>query len=263
MADAECTTDIGRMPEDVRLMILSHLDFRTKLRAMLVCRGLNNVVRGDNFWKSAQTARSTYTEALEQRSAQDTEEVHGFFWGVVKLILTALLSLVLLGGLGLYCLYYGTIYEGRPCDYPLADVMRTYGKIALMMWGGLLLMQCVVQHQTIINMVPRCFKRSRNQEFFDFESGEVIQEPDYSYNIDWAQPRARIILFVLIGMYVLFVWFVALVGLWNLIHIYYYVIYSEDCDAELYDAAWFFAMLPLYLYGFICILQSCIFGFIF
>jgi len=249
-----------RLPDDVRLMIVSHLSFTQKLTAMETCRAMCAVTNEGEVGQHLKRVREDFLETKEHRDQEDSQQVQDFFFGLCKMLVLTLLSLGLIGGLGLYCWYYGELYSERACDYPLARDLRQYGRRALQMWGMLLLMQCGAQSQLIYRLVPQCFKRPRGTQFFDLETGEAIQETEHHWR--WESPYRNNILLICALVFFCVLWVTAVAAVWNLVHVYYYVIYSETCDQELYDAAYFFAMIPVCAYVVLCLFQSCVFGFL-
>lgn len=246
----------GSLPEDVRLMILSHLTTPGKLTAMESCTALCAVQNEGAVGLHLRRVRANYLNTKHNRDLDDSSEVHTFFWALFKVVVTALLSLALVGGLGLYCYYYGTLYQDRECDFPLARDLREYGRLALKIWGMLLILQIVTQSQLLYRLVPNCFKRPRDSQFFDLETGEPMLEEEVEWT--WDHPHKHMILVTCALGFIFFLWITSVMAIWNIMHVFYFVIYSEVCDAELYDAAWFFCMIPVCFYMLICFISSII-----
>jgi len=250
---------LGKLPEGVRSLVCHNLTYREKVRFGSATKTLAFCEDTAGLRK----LRDQYFTELDRREAADSQQVRSFFWKVVKMILVAVASMTFLGCVGLYCYHYGDLYLGRSCDYPIAATLRKYGKCALIMCGMLLMLQLVVQWPIIEKMIPNCFRRSKDHEFFDLEAGEVIDEvEEYGSLLDYSDGRLYMPLMAIFFCWVFSVWVIGIVAMWNAIHLFYYVINSEKCDADLYDAAYFFCMIPVVFYMVICFFQSCVVGYL-
>jgi len=242
---------LGSLPEGVRSMILVHLPFYDKIRFLKTSHTLANNTDSAGL----RAVRGRYMEAKRQRDVSDKREINTFCWSLFKVLATAAGSVFLVGFLGLYNYHYGDMYMTELCDYPIAPTMFTYGKCALTMCGLMLILQIVVQWPLIQAAFPNCFRRPSGQEFFDLESGEVIDQPaEYPPLIDFDNQNGAHMscLVCSVFCYIFVLWGYAMRAMWNLIHLYYYVINTESCHEGLYDAAWYFVMIPVVCYAIVC-----------